>query len=108
MQVLKFGGTSVGSAERMKAVADLILNPKGINSPKIIVLSAMAGTTNSLVEISNALFKNKTELAKEVTGLLEEKYNKMVDELFSKKEFKEKGKELNIITFQLNTVIQGG
>ncbi len=90
MKVLKFGGTSVGSAERMKAVANLILN----DEPKIVVLSAMSGTTNALVEISNALYKNKTDQANEIINSLEEKYNQVVDELFSKKEFKKNGNEL--------------
>jgi aspartate kinase len=90
MKVLKFGGTSVGSAERMKGVANLISN----DEPKIVVLSAMSGTTNTLVDISNALYKNKTDLANEIINSLEEKYYKVVDGLFSKKEFKEKGKEL--------------
>ena len=53
MKVLKFGGTSVGSAERIRHVADLV-SARGKN---IIVLSAMSGTTNSLVEISDYLYK---------------------------------------------------
>jgi len=81
MKVLKFGGTSVGSAERMKAVAGLINN----DEPKIIVLSALSGTTNSLVEISNSLYKNKPEQAHEIINALEEKYFKVVDELYSTK-----------------------
>ncbi len=51
MKVLKFGGTSVGNAERMKALVPLILN----GDQKIVVLSAMAGTTNKLVEIVESL-----------------------------------------------------
>lgn len=53
MKVLKFGGTSVGSAQRMKEVAKLICD----GDRKIVVLSAMSGTTNSLVEISDYLYK---------------------------------------------------
>ncbi len=49
MKVLKFGGTSVGSAARIKEVAKLITD-RGAN---IIVLSAMSGTTNTLVEIAD-------------------------------------------------------
>ena len=49
MKVLKFGGTSVGSAQRMKEVAKLITD----GEQKIVVLSAMSGTTNTLVEISD-------------------------------------------------------
>ena len=57
MKVLKFGGTSVGSAQRMKDVAKLITGERNI-----VVLSAMSGTTNSLVEISDYLYKkNLTE-----------------------------------------------
>ena len=56
MKVLKFGGTSVGSAARMKNVANLILN----GEQKIVVLSAMSGTTNSLVEIADYFYKNNT------------------------------------------------
>jgi aspartate kinase len=90
MKVLKFGGTSVGSAERMKAVANLILN----NEPKIVVLSAMSGTTNSLVEICNSLYKNKAAQANEIVNSLEEKYVKVVDELLTSKNFKASGNEL--------------
>ncbi|HSP86885.1 MAG TPA: aspartate kinase [Ignavibacteriaceae bacterium] len=95
MKVLKFGGTSVGSAERMKAVAELILN----DEPKIVVLSAMSGTTNALVEISNALNKNKNDIADEIINSIEDKYYKVADDLFSKKEFKEKGKKLILSHF---------
>jgi aspartate kinase len=93
MKVLKFGGTSVGTAERIKAVANLILNQAG-DEGIIIVLSAMSGTTNSLVEISNALDKNKSDLAAEIIKSLEQKYYSVIDDLFSTNEFKEKGKEL--------------
>ena len=89
MKVLKFGGTSVGSAERMKAVSKLINE----GEPKIVVLSALSGTTNSLVEICNALYKNKQEQALEIIKTLEDKYFKVVDELYSTKTFKAKGKE---------------
>lgn len=59
MKVLKFGGTSVGSAERIKSVAELIND----GQPKIVVLSAMSGTTNTLVEISGYLYKNERQKA---------------------------------------------
>ena len=49
MKVLKFGGTSVGTSQRMKDVVKLITD----GEQKIVVLSAMSGTTNSLVEISD-------------------------------------------------------
>lgn len=86
MKVLKFGGTSVGSAQRMKDVAKLI-NERGRN---LIVLSAMSGTTNSLVEIGDYLYKKNIDGAKETINLLEAKYIKTIDELYSTKEYKEK------------------
>lgn len=78
MKVLKFGGTSVGSAERIKRVADLIA-PRGRN---IIVLSAMSGTTNTLVEIADYLSRGNVDGAKETINNLEKKYFRVVDELF--------------------------
>lgn len=62
MKVLKFGGTSVGSAQRMKEVAKLIAD----GEQKIVVLSAMSGTTNTLVEISDYLYKKNPEGANEI------------------------------------------
>lgn len=90
MHVLKFGGTSVGSAERIKNVASLINS----NEKKIVVLSAMSGTTNSLVEIADYLYKKNHDSANEAIINLEQKYYAVVDELFSTEEFKEKGIEL--------------
>ena len=70
MKVLKFGGTSVGSAERMKGVAKLITD----GEKKIVVLSAMSGTTNSLVEISDYLYKKNPDGANDVITKLEQKF----------------------------------
>ena len=85
MRVLKFGGTSVGSAQRIKNVAELI-SKRGKN---IIVLSAMSGTTNTLVEISDYLYKKNTDGAKETINNLEKHYQDTVDELFSDSNFKD-------------------
>ncbi len=90
MKVLKFGGTSVGSASRMKEVAKLVLD----GETKIVVLSAMSGTTNSLVEISNYLYKKNYDGANEVINKLEVKYAKDIDELYTSAEYKQKGIEL--------------
>ena len=54
MKVMKFGGTSVGSPERMREVATLITQS---GEPTFVVLSAMSGTTNTLIEISDYLYK---------------------------------------------------
>lgn len=84
---MKFGGTSVGSPERMQNVTKLVTTS---GNPTFVVLSAMSGTTNSLVEISNYLYKKNPEGANEVINKLEEKYNKHIDELYSTDEWKEK------------------
>lgn len=90
MKVLKFGGTSVGSAERMKEVAKLITD----GEKKIVVLSAMSGTTNTLVEISDYLYKKNPEGANEIINKLEKKYKQHVDELYSTNEYKQRGLEI--------------
>jgi aspartate kinase len=90
MKILKFGGTSVGSADRMREVADLVTT-KG---RKIVVLSAMSGTTNSLVEIANYLYKKNYDGANEVINRLERNYLYTVDQLFNKEDFRHKGLEL--------------
>ncbi len=90
MKVLKFGGTSVGSAQRMKEVAKLITD----GERKIVVLSAMSGTTNALVEISDYLYKKNPEGANEVINRLEAAYRKHVDELYTTDEYKQKGVEI--------------
>ena len=89
MKVLKFGGTSVGSAQRMKDVAKLIKGDR-----KIVVLSAMSGTTNSLVEISDYLYKKNPDGANEIINKLAMKYMDHVEELYSTEEYKQKAKEL--------------
>ena len=86
MKVLKFGGTSVGSPERMKGVAQLIND----GDKKIVVLSAMSGTTNTLVEISDYLYKNNPEGANEIINKLERKYIQHINELYSTEEYKQK------------------
>jgi aspartate kinase len=90
MKVLKFGGTSVGSPENMRAVMDLVAD----GEQKIIVLSAMSGTTNSLVEIANYLHKKNKDTASIFIGKLEDKYNEVVAELFESEENKTKGLEV--------------
>lgn len=90
MKVFKFGGTSVGSPDNMRAVMEIIHD----GEPKIVVLSAMSGTTNSLVEISAALFKeNKTE-ALALIKKLNDKYDQVVDQLYQTSHFKALGQEV--------------
>ncbi len=90
MQILKFGGTSVGSAERMKKLVSLIVN----DTPKIVVLSAMSGTTNNLVEVATALQDDKAGQAHELIDALEKKYQGVIKELYSKENSLKKGAEL--------------
>ena len=90
MKVLKFGGTSVGSAQRMKEVIKLICD----GSQKIVVLSAMSGTTNTLVEISDYLYKKNVDGANETINALEQKYYAVVEELYSTTDYKKKTNEI--------------
>ena len=80
----------MGSAQRMKEVAKLITD----GEQKIVVLSAMSGTTNTLVEISDYLYKKNPEGANEIINKLESKYKQHVDELFATQEYKQKGLEV--------------
>ena len=90
MKVLKFGGTSVGSAERMKHVAKLVTD----DSEKIVVLSAVSGTTNSLVAIGEKFATDDKVAARILIEELEAKYDIIVDELYSSEEYKSKGKAI--------------
>jgi len=90
MNVLKFGGTSVGSPERIKEVANLALN----YVPGIIVLSAMGGVTDKLVEIGQKLYIGDKEGAKEIIDSLQQKYVTVVEQLYNSAEGKQKGKSL--------------
>ena len=90
MKVLKFGGTSVGSAQRMKEVSNLILD----GQKKIVVLSAMSGTTNTLVEISDYLYKRNPDAANETINKLALKYAGIVEELYSTEEYKQKALDI--------------
>jgi aspartate kinase len=90
MRVLKFGGTSVGSAERMHALVDIIND--GV--PKIVVLSAMSGTTNNLVEINNALHAKDNDKAKKLIDTMHSKYKEVVKQLYKTEKEQTKGNQL--------------
>ena len=89
MKVLKFGGTSVGSAERMKSVARIVCD----GERKIVVLSAMAGTTNTLVEVCDYLYKNNADGARDTIAALERKYWDVIDQLYVAHEYKQAARE---------------
>ena len=90
MKVMKFGGTSVGTPSRMMDVTELVTKS---GEPVFVVLSAMAGTTNSLVEISDYLYKKNPDGANEVINQLERMYMKHVEELYSTEEMKSQTRE---------------
>lgn len=85
MKVYKFGGTSVGSVERMKSVANLIND----DCPKIVVLSATAGTTNHLERIAAHLFNREVEEAHDEITRLEFKFVDFVNELIEEPTLKQ-------------------
>ena len=80
MKVMKFGGTSLGKPQRMKEVAKLVTGSK---EPKIVILSALSGTTNSLSEISTMLATNERHTAQAKIKVLEEQYQQFIKELLS-------------------------
>ncbi len=90
MKVLKFGGSSVGSPERIKSLLKIIDS----DEKQIVVLSAVAGTTNALVEIANAFEKGEKNTALQITDDLYESYGVFIHELFSSKEGLENGSAL--------------
>jgi len=79
MKIMKFGGTSVGNPERMRALIPLISGEE----KKIVVLSAMSGTTNTLVTIAEQLYAGNTESASEKINDLGDRYHNVVDDLYS-------------------------
>ena len=77
MKVLKFGGTSVGSVENMQHVKDIITD----GTKKIVVLSAMSGTTNTLVSIANAILNKTPNQAVDTINKMHESYFNVIDAL---------------------------
>ncbi len=91
MIVLKFGGTSVGKPERMKKIAELVLGTPG---KKIVVLSALSGTTNTLVAIGDHLTAGQKAKAEDEIAGLEKHYQAFVKELFTSDSFQAIGQEI--------------
>jgi aspartate kinase len=96
MKVLKFGGTSVGSPERMKKLLDIV----DASERQIVVLSAVSGTTNNLVEIGQAYLAEDKAKAANLISVLKGKYEVFIKELFAKPEYLAQGKE--IIDYHFN------
>src|SRR5215212_6975194 len=78
MKVMKFGGTSVGKPERMHHIASLVTSQ---SEPAIVVLSALSGTTNSLIEIIYNIAKGERTVAKQNIDKLEEHYHDFIKDL---------------------------
>lgn len=105
MIVVKFGGTSVGKPERMKKVADLVLSTPG---KKIVVLSALSGTTNTLVRIGDHLLVNQREEANREIASLESHYRGFIGELYQAESYRAVGEEIVGRYFSLFRLLAAG
>src|SRR6478609_4179744 len=105
MLFLKFGGTSVGKPERMKKIADLLLSTPG---KKIVVLSALSGTTNTLVRIGDHLLALQQTGANEEINALEKHYQTFSQELYSSEAYKAIGQEIVSRYFSLFRLLAAG
>ena len=105
MQVVKFGGTSVGKPERMKKIASLVLNMEG---KKIVVLSALSGTTNTLVKIGDFLLADKHAEANAEITTLEKHYLEFIKELYESAPYQAIGEELVSRYFSLFRLLAAG
>ena len=102
MKVMKFGGTSVGKPQRMHEVAKLVTKDE---EPKIVVLSALSGTTNALVEISASLSRGDRPTAKEQIDDLQQHYNDFIKELLADENALTKAKMVIAEHFEFLTII---
>ncbi|BDQ11887.1 aspartate kinase [Sediminibacterium sp. TEGAF015] len=102
MKIMKFGGTSVGKPERMHEVAKLITRD---SKHKIVVLSALSGTTNTLVQISDLLAKGERESAKETIQHLHQHYLGFINQLVAKEENQEKARQIIAEHFEFLNII---
>ncbi len=99
MIVLKFGGTSVGSAQNLKKVAQIVLQT---DKPKIVVLSAMSGVTNILQKIANLMYLNQGNEASIEVENLNMKYKKVIENLYNSESSREKS---NILIADRNDIL---
>src|ERR1022692_3586407 len=102
MKVMKFGGTSVGKPERIYEIVKLITKDR---EPKVVVLSALSGTTNSLTEISSNLSKGDRVAAKQHIDALEQHYQNFILQLLIKDEFYDKAKAVLAEHFEFLNII---
>ncbi len=102
MKVMKFGGTSVGKPERMHHIAGLVTKE---TEPTIVVLSALSGTTNALVEIGELIAKGDRTTAKQAIEKLEKHYQNFVSELVKKETSLAKAKSIIVEHFEFLHII---
>lgn len=102
MKVMKFGGTSVGNPQRMKDITRLVTKDE---EPKIVVLSALSGTTNALIEISTSLHNGDRETATGQIEALRKHYDNFITELFTTEPGLKKGKEILEDHFEFLNII---
>lgn len=105
MLVVKFGGTSVGKPERMKKIADLVL---GMPGKKIVVLSALSGTTNALVRIGDSLLAQQQTTANQEIAELEKHYQQFIKELYGSEAYQAIGQEIVSRYFSLFRLLAAG
>jgi aspartate kinase len=105
MLVLKFGGTSVGKPERMKKIANLVTSTPG---KKVVVLSALSGTTNALVSIGDNLTLGQGAKAEDEIVALEKHYHAFTKELFESEAFLAIGQEIVSRYFILIRLLAAG
>ena len=102
MKIMKFGGTSVGKPERMHHIAGLVTNQ---TEPVIVVLSALSGTTNALVEIGGLIAKGDRVTAKQSIDKLEKHYQDFINELVKKDDTIAKAKSIITEHFEFLNII---
>jgi aspartate kinase len=102
MKVMKFGGTSVGKAERMRQVSQLITKDA---EPTIVVLSALSGTTNSLVEIGSSIASGDRDAARQQIEKLEAHYQSFIKDLVKTERSVSKAKSIVAEHFEFLTII---
>lgn len=102
MKVMKFGGTSVGRPERMQHIAGMVTKE---TESVIVVLSALSGTTNALVEIGDNIAKGDRGAAKQVIDKLEAHYQAFISELVKKEETLAKAKAIVAEHFEFLNII---
>ncbi len=102
MKVMKFGGTSVGKPDRMQHIVSLVNKEK---EPVIVVLSALSGTTNALVEISEQISRGDRKAAQKAIDKLEAHYLAFIKELVKKEESFARAKAIVAEHFEFLNII---